>query len=122
MARLQHIVCALSIYAVFLSVSGALHAQTAPDMQNPPARLIRPRAEPRPAERIRPRLEPVDERCRLLKEQLEGALLRSPNSHRVFQARLAHNAGTRLCREGQVERGMAEFQKGLSYFPEYHHP
>jgi hypothetical protein len=123
MARLRHIVCAFFICASFLDAGLYARAQNAPppDTQNPPAaRLIKPRADARPVERVRPKPAPLDERCRALKDQLEGALQKHPNAHRVFQARLAHNAGTRLCREGQPERGMAEFQKGLSYLPDYH--
>jgi len=106
--------------ASFLDAGLYARAQNAPDVQNPPAaRLIKPRPDARPVERVRPKPAPLDERCRALKDQLEGALQRSANAHRVFQARLAHNAGTRLCREGQPERGMAEFQKGLSYLPDY---
>ena len=100
----------------------------APTQASPPAppaaRLIKPRqyrGELRTGERIRPR-PPVDDRCRALKQELEGELARPGNPRRTFQARLAHNAGTRLCRDGQVEKGMAEFRKGLSYLEETHHP
>jgi len=89
----------------------------------PAARLIKPRkGDLRPVERPRPRLGPIDERCRPLKQQLDGELTHSNNPHRAFQARLARNAGTRLCRDGQVEKGMAEFRKGLSYLEETHQP
>jgi hypothetical protein len=86
----------------------------------PPARLIKPRAnraEPHPPETARRRAGPVDESCRELKQELETALRqKQPRQRRGFQAQLAHNAGTRLCREGQADKGMAEFRKGLSYF------
>jgi hypothetical protein len=88
--------------------------------QTPPARLIKPRTEPHPVERAHPR--PLDERCRPLKDQLEAELQRPGNAHRIFQARLAHNAGNRLCREGRVDRGMAEFQRGLSLLQDTSHP
>jgi len=114
MARRLLIVCA--IYACGL---GSADAQISTDPQNPPAaRLIQPKAgrtEPHLAERPRSRLGQLDERCRPLKDQLEAALQKPGNAHRLFQARLAHNAGTRLCREGRSEKGLAEFQKGLSY-------
>jgi hypothetical protein len=89
-------------------------AQTPDYPPPPPARLIRPRAvypEPRPVERPRP----LDDRCRALKEQLEIELQRSGGARRAFQARVAHNAGVRLCREGHPDKGMAEFERGLSY-------
>jgi hypothetical protein len=41
---------------------------------------------------------------------------------KVLQAKFARNAGTRLCREGQADKGLAEFQKGLSYLEEKHLP
>jgi hypothetical protein len=86
----------------------------------PPARLIKRKSEPRPPERAHPR--PLDERCRPPKDQLEAALQKPGNAHRLFQARLAYNAGNRLCRDGHAERGMAEFQRGLSYLQENPHP
>jgi hypothetical protein len=93
----------------------------APDYQGgPPARLIRRpsrpelRPEVRPVERPRPP-HPLDDRCRPLKEQLEAELQRSPAARRAFQARVASNAGSRFCREGHPERGIAEFERGLSY-------
>lgn len=89
--------------------------------QAPPARLIKRRGETHnTAERAHP--HPLDERCGPLKEQLEEALQKPGNARRLFQARLAHNAGNRLCREGHPERGMAEFQRGLSYLQENPHP
>jgi hypothetical protein len=88
--------------------------------QTPPARLIKHRSEPHTAERTHP--HPLDERCRPLKDELEAALQKPGNAHRLFQARLAHNAGNRLCREGHPDRGMAEFQRGLSYLQENPHP
>jgi hypothetical protein len=87
-----------------------------PPSSQPTARLIKPRGETHATERPRPR--PLDERCRPLKDQLEAALQKPGDAHRVFQARLAHNAGNRLCREGHADRGMAEFQRGLSYLQE----
>jgi hypothetical protein len=120
MARIRHIVCALFTFTSVIALGWGAQAQTYPDP--PPARLIRPRADiPRQPERVRPRPAPVDDRCRALKDQLELALQKPGNPHRAFQARLAHNAGTRFCREGQAERGMAEFQKGLSYLPDNYH-
>lgn len=83
---------------------------------SPPARLIKPhppRNDAHPTERPR---RPVDDRCKPLKDQLELALQQKPgNQRRLFQARVAHNAGTRFCREGHPDKGMAEFQRGLSY-------
>jgi hypothetical protein len=119
MARLLLIVCAI---LACLSDRGAAQVivQSPPEVFQsvPPARLIRPRPgriEVRPFQRVPPRLFPMDERCRVLKEQLEAWLQAPANPRRVFQARVAHNAGARLCREGQPEKGMAEFEKGLSY-------
>jgi hypothetical protein len=93
-------------------------AQTGADA--PPGRLIKPRAnraEPRSPETARRRAGPIDESCRELKQELETAIRQQqPRQRRGFQAQLAHNAGTRLCREGQADKGMAEFRKGLSYF------
>ena len=116
----------LLIVSAFLAVQApAALAQTPPALAPaepapvPPARLIKPRQklEARPFVR-----RPVDERCRALKQELEGELVRLGNTRKTFQARLAHNAGTRLCRDGQVEKGMAEFRKGLSYLDEIQHP
>ncbi len=84
-----------------------------PSAGEPPAQLIRPKVDqPRPAH---PHLGPVDDRCKPLKDQLEAALQKSVKSSRSFQARVAHNAGTRFCREGRADRGLAELQRGLSY-------
>ena len=88
---------------------------------SPPARLIKPhppRTDARPVERLR---HPVDERCKPLKEQLELALQKPGNQRRLFQAKVAHNAGTRFCREGHPDKGMAEFQRGLSYLQDTPH-
>jgi len=94
--------------------------------QNPPAaRLIKPRsgkADSHQGERTRPKAGPLDERCKALKQELENALQQQDNGRRNFQARLAHNAGARLCRVGQAEKGMAEFRKGLSYLEDKHRP
>jgi hypothetical protein len=87
--------------------------QTAPVQAPPPAaRLIRRRAEPRPA--VRPHAGPVDERCRGAKQELDLALKRPASPRKTFEAQKAYNAGTRLCREGQAEKGMAKFREGLS--------
>ena len=91
-----------------------------PAPQVPPARLIKRRTDLKPADRSHPR--PLDERCRSPKDQLEAVLQKPGNAHRLFQARLAYNAGNRLCRDGHAERGMAEFQRGLSYLEENSHP
>jgi hypothetical protein len=109
MAKLLLIVCALLACG-----AGPAPAQTTPDAP-PAARLIKPRpgqAIPHPAERVH---RPVDDRCRPLKEQLEFEIQKNGSHRRLFQARVAHNAGTRLCREGRAEKGIAEFQRGLSY-------
>jgi hypothetical protein len=112
MAKLSLIVCA----AIALALEPAL-AQTPDPLQPiPPARLIKPRVghtDAHPAT-DHPR-RPLDDRCRPLKEQLELELQKPGNTHKQFQARVAHNAGSRLCREGSPEKGMAEFQRGLSY-------
>jgi len=90
----------------------------------PPARLIKPRAtthtETHPVEHTSHQ-HPLDDRCRPLKDQLELALQKPGNQHRLFQARVAHNAGSRLCREGHAEKGIAEMQRGLSYLQETSH-
>jgi len=88
--------------------------------QVPPARLIKHKGEAKPPARAHPR--PLDERCRAPKDQLDAVLQKPGNAHRLFQAKLAYNAGNRLCREGHVDRGMAEFQRGLSYLQENSHP
>jgi hypothetical protein len=124
MAKQLLIVCALFVYGVAAqaqttqALSQSTSAQppiTTDGAASPPARLIKPhppRSDARPVERAH---HPVDERCKPLKEQLELALQKPGNQHRLFQARLAHNAGTRFCREGHPDKGMAEFQRGLSY-------
>ena len=92
----------------------------APPAQTPPARLIKKRGEAHATERTHP--HPLDERCKPLEDDLEAALQKPGNAHRLFQARLAHNAGNRLCRDGHPERGIAELQRGLSYLQENPHP
>jgi hypothetical protein len=87
----------------------------------PPARLIKPhppRGDSHPVERPR---HPVDDRCKPMKDQLELELQKPGNQRRLFQAKLAHNAGTRFCREGHPDKGMAEFQRGLSYLQDTSH-
>jgi len=112
------IVCALFICGVAAAQTQTVQSssQTTTDgAATPPARLIKPhpaRPESHPVERAH---RPVDDRCKPLKDQLELALQKPGNQRRVFQARLAHNAGTRFCREGHADKGMAEFQRGLSY-------
>lgn len=116
MAKLLLIVCALFAFGV-----APAQAQTAPDAPPPAARLIKPRpghVETHPADRVR---HPLDDRCRPLKDQLEFELQKNNNQHRLFQARLAHNAGSRLCREGRAEKGIAELQRGLSYLQDVPH-
>ena len=127
MAKLLLIVCAL-----FASGVAAAQTQVTPtppqvqpsapvDPQLPPARLIKPHpphTDAHPVERAR---HPLDDRCKPLKDQLESALTKPGNQHRLFQAKLAHNAGTRFCREGHPDRGMAEFQRGLSYLQDTSH-
>jgi hypothetical protein len=116
MAKLLLIVCAiLVVEAVFPCGFASAQSPAVPDPQQPAARLIKPKTghvDTHPAERVR---RPVDDRCRPLKDQLELALQKNGNQRRLFQAKLAHNAGTRLCREGRAEKGIAEFQRGLSY-------
>ena len=137
MAKLLLIVCAL--IAGSFAVAQAQTTQTqppatqaavapaqpsaTPDPQSPPAaRLIKPRpghSEAHPAaERAH---HPVDDRCKPLKDELELGLQKPGNQHRLFQARLAHNAGTRFCREGHADKGIAEFQRGLSYLQDTSH-
>jgi len=116
MAKLLLIVCALFVCGV-----APARAQTATDTPPPAARLIKPRlghVEAHSAERVR---RPLDDRCRPLKDQLELALQKNGNQRRLFQAKIAHNAGTRLCREGRAEKGIAEFQRGLSYLQDVPH-
>jgi hypothetical protein len=104
-------------------VSGATTAPT-DGPSPPPARLIKPRAtahaETHPTDHTI-RQHPLDDRCRPLKDQLEVALQKPGNQHRLFQARVAHNAGARLCREGHADKGIAEMQRGLSYLQETPH-
>jgi hypothetical protein len=105
----------LTKQAASSQVTPAQLPATADGAASPPARLIKPhppRTDARPSERAR---RPVDERCKPLKEQLELALQKPVNQRRLFQAKLAHNAGTRFCREGHADKGMAEFERGLSY-------
>jgi hypothetical protein len=125
MAKLILIVCALFFCGVAAAQTQVAQPQSqatpaqppaaADGASTPPARLIKPHpahTEAHPAERPR---HPVDDRCKPLKDELELALQRPGNQHRLFQAKLAHNAGTRFCREGHADKGMAEFQRGLSY-------
>jgi hypothetical protein len=110
MAKQLLIVAALIAFAANMA-----QAQTTPEPQLPSARLIKPRsgqAEPHPIERAR---HPLDERCRAAKDQLEAVLQNNAGHRRIFQARLAHNAGVRLCREGSAEKGILELRRGLSY-------
>ena len=127
MARLLLIVCAIlacglvSAHAQTSLPNSTVTSATPADIQPPPARLIKPktqRGDTRPAERTR---RPLDERCKPLKDQLDLALQKPGNQHRLFQARLAHNAGARLCREGHADKGIAELQRGLSYLQETPH-
>jgi hypothetical protein len=128
MAKLLLIVCALFTCGVAAAqtevtpTTPQVQPPVAADPQSPPpARLIKPHpahADAHPVERAH---HPVDDRCKPLKDQLELALQKPGNQHRVFQAKLAHNAGTRFCREGHPDRGMAEFQRGLSYLQDTSH-
>ena len=128
MAKLLLIVCVLFAFGIALAqaqVTGttpqAQPSGAADPQSPPPARLIKPHPahpDPHPVERSH---HPVDDRCKPLKDQLESALQKPGNQHRVFQAKLAHNAGTRFCREGHPDRGMAEFQRGLSYLQDFSH-
>ncbi|HTJ63356.1 MAG TPA: hypothetical protein VL899_06060 [Alphaproteobacteria bacterium] len=124
MARLLLIVCAIlacgpgPVHAQSTLPSSTVTGATPADVQPPPARLIKPKAprgDAHPVERTR---HPLDERCKPLKDQLDLALQKPGNQHRLFQARLAHNAGSRLCREGHADKGIAELQRGLSYLQE----
>jgi hypothetical protein len=130
MAKLLLIVCVLFTCEVAVAQTPVTTSQpqaappqppAASEQSTPPARLIKPHpahTEAHPVERAH---RPVDDRCKPLKEQLEGALQKPGNQHRVFQAKLAHNAGTRFCREGHPDRGIAEFQRGLSYLEDTSH-
>jgi len=134
MAKQLLIVCALLLIGgaaaqAQITQTQAASSQVAPAQlpattdgaASPPARLIKPhppRTDARPVERPH---RPVDDRCKPLKEQLEMALQRPGNQRRLFQAKLAHNAGTRFCREGHADKGMAEFQRGLSYLQDTAH-
>ncbi len=117
----------LAVVAIFACGVVPAYAQNVLDPQNtPPARLIRPRpgkTDARPIERPYARPGPLDERCRPLRDQLEAALLSRPgNGRRAQQARVAHNAGARFCREGNPDRGIAEFQRGLAILQGQSHP
>jgi hypothetical protein len=113
MARILLIICAVVLCA--LAPPETALAQLAADPGEPPAQLIKPRSDQTHAAPAHAHLGPVDERCKPLKDQLEAALQKAPKDRRTFQARLAHNAGTRFCREGKPDRGLAELQRGLSY-------
>jgi hypothetical protein len=119
MARLLLIVCAILAIAqapAWAQTAGGDSPPTAPS-----ARLIKPRAgksDTHASEKAHHNAAPIDDRCKPLKQELETALQKQGNAHRLFQARVAHNAGDRLCRDGQAEKGMAELRKGLSYLEE----
>ena len=137
MAKLLLIVCALIVGGFVSAQAQTAPAQpqvvqppatsdqpsTTPDSQPPPAaRLIKPRPNHAEAHPTTERAHhPVDDRCKPLKDQLESALQKPGNQHRLFQAKLAHNAGTRFCREGHADKGIAEFQRGLSYLQDAAH-
>ncbi len=122
MAKLLLIVCALVAFgAAPVSAQTQTPGQPATDVAPPAARLIKPRPghiDAHPTERVR---RPLDDRCRPLKDQLELELQKNGNSRRQFQAKLAHNAGSRLCREGRADKGIAELQRGLSYLQDVPH-
>jgi hypothetical protein len=128
MAKLLLIVCAL--FTCGVAVAQTQVTPTTPQVQSsaavdpqspPPARLIKPHPAHTDAHPVERPHRPVDDRCKPLKDELELALQKPANQHRVFQAKLAHNAGTRFCREGHPDRGMAEFQRGLSYLQDTSH-
>lgn len=128
MANLLLIVCAL--FTCGVAVAQTQVTPTTPQVQPPavvdpqsppPARLIKPHPAHTDAHPVERPHHPVDDRCKPLKDELELALQKPGNQHRVFQAKLAHNAGTRFCREGHPDRGMAEFQRGLSYLQDTSH-
>jgi hypothetical protein len=128
MAKLLLIVCALLTCGVAVAqtevtpIAPQVQPPVAADPQSPPpARLIKPHPAHTDAHPVERAHRPVDDRCKPLKDQLEAALQKPGNQHRVFQAKLAHNAGTRFCREGHPDRGMAEFQRGLSYLQDTSH-
>ena len=141
MAKLLLIVCAIFAYGLLpvyaqTAVPGTPSSTTvqpaapgpatlpAEGPSPPPARLIKPRAtahvEAHPVDRT-VHQHPLDDRCRPLKDELELALQKPGNQHRLFQARVANNAGTRLCRDGHPDKGIAEMQRGLSYLQETPH-
>ena len=128
MAKLLLIVCAL--FACGVAVAQTQVTPTPPQVQPsapadpqspPPARLIKPHPAHTDAHPVERPHRPVDDRCKPLKDELESALTKPGNQHRLFQAKLAHNAGTRFCREGHPDRGIAEFQRGLSYLEDTSH-
>jgi hypothetical protein len=128
MAKLLLIVCAL--FACGVAAAQTEVTPTPPQVQPaapadpqspPPARLIKPHPAHTDAHPVERPHHPVDDRCKPLKDQLETALTKPGNQHRLFQAKLAHNAGTRFCREGHPDRGIAEFQRGLSYLEDTSH-
>ncbi len=117
MAKLLLIVCTV----IACGLKPALAQSTDQLQPIPPARLIKPRTGHTEARPAAEHARPLDDRCRPLKDELEQALLKPGNAHKQFQARVAHNAGTRLCREGHPEKGMAEFERGLSYLQDTPH-
>jgi hypothetical protein len=128
MAKLLLIVCAL--FACGVAAAQTQVTPTPPQVQPsapadpqspPPARLIKPHPAHTDAHPVERPHRPLDDRCKPLKDELETALTRPGNQHRLFQAKLAHNAGTRFCREGHPDRGIAEFQRGLSYLEDTSH-
>ena len=118
MARLLLIACA--ILAIAQAPAWAQGAGGDSPPTSPSARLIKPKtkADSHNSEKSHQYAGPIDDQCKPLKQQLETALQKPGSTHKLFQARLAHNAGTRLCQDGQAEKGMAEFRKGLSYLEE----
>jgi hypothetical protein len=119
MERLKLIIYAAAIVAGAQAWAPAGFAQTGDAVDQDSARLIRPRTDQ--SHPAHAHLGPLDERCKPLKDQLEAELARSPKSSRAFQARLAHNAGARLCREGRSDKGLAELARGLSYLQDEQH-
>ncbi len=105
MAKLLLVLCAILV--------ATASARAQPGAELPPAGPAYPGSgQSRPAEHERRQL---DETCRVLKDQLELELEKGGKARRLFQARLADNAGTRFCREGQIAHGLAEFRRGLSF-------